>query len=122
MAREQLPGQLLADALWPQLRHLWNRKEAWAGCSELDEDLRSGWDQARQCLTVLRQLGRNVILIIQHLQNTSGSWDLRRRHCELTENEYGTFPEWVRAAGVLSADVHGLHSCTPIQNPVFDPT
>ena len=29
----------LADALQhPQLRELWNRKEAWAGCSELGEE------------------------------------------------------------------------------------
>ena len=98
--------QLLADALWPQLRDLWNRKEAWAGCSELDKDLKTGWDQAKQCLAVLRQLGRNGILTIQQLQNTPDSWsnlsDLRRRHCEISEKEYQTFLEWVRAAGVDS--------------------
>ena len=41
---ERLPDRLLADAVWPQLRDLWNRKKAWAGCSELDEDLQNGWD------------------------------------------------------------------------------
>ena len=81
---EMLPGRLLADAVWPQLRDQWNRKEAGAGYSELDEDLQNGWDQAKQYLTVLRQLGRNGILTIQHLKNTPDSWiglaDLRRRH------------------------------------------
>ena len=82
---EMLPDRLLADVVWPQLRDLWNRKEAWAGCIELDEDLQNGWDQAKQCLAVLLQLGRNGILTIQHLKNTPDSWiglsDLRRRHC-----------------------------------------
>ena len=36
---KMLPDRLLADAVWPQLRVQWNRKEAWAGYSELDEDL-----------------------------------------------------------------------------------
>ena len=94
---EMLPDRLLADAVWPQLRDLWNRKEAWAGCSELDEDLRNGWDQAKQCLTVLRQLGQNGILTIQHLKNTQDSWiglsDLRRHHCKISEKEYTTFLE-----------------------------
>ena len=49
---------LLAEALKPQLRELWNCKEAWVGCSELDEDLKNGWGQAKQCLTVLPQWGR----------------------------------------------------------------
>ena len=44
--REMLPDRLLADVVWPHLRDLWNRKEAWAGCSELDEDLQNGCDQA----------------------------------------------------------------------------
>ena len=53
----------------------------------LDEDLQNGWDQAKQCLTVLLQSGRNGILTIQHLKTTPDSWiglsDLRRRHCEI---------------------------------------
>ena len=112
-----LPDQLLADAVWPQLRDLWNRKEAWAGCSELDGDLQNGWDQAQQCLTVLRQLGRNGILTIQHLKNTPDSWiglsNLRRRHCEISEKEYNTFLEWIRAAGVLPAKALGTQGLTP---------
>ena len=39
------------------------------------------------------------------IQNTPDSWinlfDLRRCHCEISEKEYQTFLEWVRAAGVL---------------------
>ena len=89
-----LPDRLLADVVWPQVRDLWNRKEAWAGCSELDEDLQNGWDQAKQCLTVLRQLEQNGILTIQHLKNTQDSWTglsaLRRRNCEILEKEYRT--------------------------------
>ena len=41
---EMLSYRLLADAVWPQLRDVWNRKEARAGCSELEEDLQNGWD------------------------------------------------------------------------------
>ena len=114
---EMLPDRLLADVVWPQLRDLWNRKETWAGCSELDEDLQNGWDQAKQCLTVLRHLGRNGILTIQHFKNTPDSWiglsDLRRRHCEISEKEYNTFLEWIRAAGVLPADAIGTQRLTP---------
>ena len=47
---EMIPDRLLGDVVWPHLRDLWNRKEAWAGCSELDEDLQNWWDQAKQCL------------------------------------------------------------------------
>ena len=65
------PDRLLVDALWPQLLEMWNRKEAWAGCSELDEDLKIRCDQAKQCLTVLLQLGQNGILTIQLLRNTT---------------------------------------------------
>ena len=86
-----LPDRLLADAVWPQLRDLWN------GNSELDEDLQSGWDQTKQCLTVLQQLELNEILTIQHLKNTPdsriGLSDLRCRHCEISEKEYTTFLE-----------------------------
>ena len=47
------PGQFLEEAL---PKELWNHKEALGGlhcCSELDEDLKNGWGQAKQCLTVL---------------------------------------------------------------------
>ena len=86
--REMLPDRLLADVVWPQLRDLWNRMEAWAGCSELDEDLQTGVTKPSN---VLRYSGWSPairakgILTIQHLKNTQDSWiglsDLRRRHC-----------------------------------------
>ena len=137
----KFPDQLLADACgrkFQQLRDLWNRKEAWAGCSELDENLNTGWEPGTKLsLAVLRQLGRNGILTIQLLQNTylavdPDSWiilsDLRRCHWEISEKEYQTFLEWVRAAGLrrsTPADVLGPEiytskdlssSCSPHAN------
>jgi hypothetical protein len=83
---EQPTDRLLADALWPQLQAVWKRKEEWAGCSELDEDLQTCWDQAKQCLVVLRKLGQTGILTVSQLI-ASGTWlhlsDLRQTLCAL---------------------------------------
>ena len=50
------------------------------------------------------------------LKNTPDSWiglsDLRRRHCEISEKEYNTFFEWIRAARVLPAEALGTHRLT----------
>ena len=104
---EQLSDRLLADALRPQLQAVWKRKEAWAGCSELDEDLQTCWDQAKQCLVVLRKLGQTGILTISQLI-ASGNWlglsDLRQRQCVLSDRNYNTFLEWLHKAGMQSAE------------------
>jgi hypothetical protein len=93
---EQPTDRLLADAIWPQLQAVWKRKEEWAGCSELDEYLQTCWDQAKQCLVVLRKLGQTGILTVSQLI-ASGNWlhlsDLRQRHCVLLDRDYNTFLE-----------------------------
>ena len=108
---EPLADRLLAEVLWPQLCEVWQLKETWAGCRELDEELQTRWGQAKQCLVALQELGKVGILTVPHLRHTPASWlhisDLRRRYCDLSEKDYHTFLAWVSAAGILPAQVAG---------------
>ena len=49
----------------------------------------------------------------KHPVSWIGLSNLRRRHCEISEKEYNTFLEWIRAAGVLSAEALGTQRLTP---------
>ena len=41
-----VPGRLVSEILWPQLCEAWRLKEAWAGCKELDSDVRRKWGRS----------------------------------------------------------------------------
>ena len=47
---------------------LGDSEKAWAGCKELDSDIQCKWVEAKQCLNILRQLGRTGILTLQSLR------------------------------------------------------
>ena len=108
---EPLADRLLAEVLWPQLCEVWQLKETWAGCRELDEELQTRWGQAKQCLVALQELGKVGILTLPHLRHTPASWlhisDLRRRNCDLSEKDYHTLLAWISAAGILPTQVAG---------------
>ena len=78
---EPMPGHLIVDILWTQLIvdipctqlcWAWRSKEEWAGCSELDSVVERKWMEAEQCLNVLRQLGKSVIVTLQALKGLEG--------------------------------------------------
>ena len=72
-ARASVPGRLVSEILEPRLCAAWRLKEAWTGCKELDSDVQRKWVEAKQCLSVLRQLGRTGILTLHALQELDGS-------------------------------------------------
>ena len=88
-------------------------KEAWAGCKELDSDVQRKWVEAKQCLTVLRQLGRTGILTLHALQELDGGGlslaALRACGCVISRSDFATFMLWLQ-----SADVHLLDKVHPI--------
>jgi hypothetical protein len=40
---ELFTDSLLAEVLWPELCEVWELKETWAGCRELDNELQTRW-------------------------------------------------------------------------------
>ena len=98
---------LVSAALWPRLWRVWEAKENWAGCTELDEVLQGEWHQALECLQAIRRLGQVGILTVPQLVNSSRRWvgrpELISTGCKITELEYNTLVQWLG-----SVDVGGL--------------
>ena len=95
-AREE---QLIAAALWPRLWRVWKVKETWLGCTELSEDLRVEWDQARVCLSAIRRLGRAGLLTVSQLMHSGGGWlgrsALMPAGYRLSASEHTTLMQWL---------------------------
>ena len=79
-------------------------KEAWVGCKDLDSDVQRQWAEAKQCLSVLRQLGRTGILPIHALQELDGGGlslaALRARGCAISRSDCTTFMLWLQSTDV----------------------
>ena len=68
----QDPGQLILEALWPQVSKAWRDKLKWRGCTELSEELQEQWAQAQFSLKMCCKLGRVGILLLAQLQRRNG--------------------------------------------------
>ena len=69
---EPIPDRLIVDMLWSQLCGAWRSEEQWAGCRELDSDFERKWVEVKQCLSVLRQLGKSEVVTLQELKARMG--------------------------------------------------
>ncbi len=94
-------GELIVSVLWPKLYAAWLSKEQWAGCREVDEEVRKLWEQAQLCLAACASLGNAepAILLTSQLRGTQTQWlrldELANRHCRLSPVEYAALTSWL---------------------------
>ncbi len=50
----QESGSLILEALWPQVWDAWRAKQNWKGCTELSDEVREQWEQAKASLKICR--------------------------------------------------------------------
>ncbi len=98
-------GDLIGSVLWPKLYAAWLSKEQWAGCREVDEDLRKAWEQAQLCLAACASLGsaEPAILLISQIRGIQTQWlrldELANRHCHLSPVEHTALTSWLSLLG-----------------------
>jgi hypothetical protein len=106
------PGQSIIEVLWPNILkflNVWLTTERWAGCTELDEEVRLKWKTANLCLQACKKLGsaKTAILTVSQesqLYTSHGQWspfaDLRQRNCHLSREEHTALINCLSAADV----------------------
>jgi hypothetical protein len=75
----QHQGQVMMEALWPQLWQAWREKELAAPIAQKaplfsDGTAQATWDQAKLCIQALKSLGQHGILTIAALRGQAGQW------------------------------------------------
>jgi hypothetical protein len=95
----------IVGTLWPKLYATWLRKEQWAGCREVIEDVLVAWEQAQVCLAACAGLGNAepAIRSISQFRGTQTQWlhidVLASGHCHLTPLEHATITSWLSMTG-----------------------
>jgi hypothetical protein len=108
------------SVLWPKLYAAWLSKERWVGCRELDEDVRSKWEQVLLCLAACASLGNAepAILSISQFQGTQTQWlrsdELANRNCHLSPLEHAALTSWLSLLETQQLGMSTAASRTPI--------
>ena len=94
----------ILETLWPRLYRAWLKKEQWAGCREIAEEVQLEWNQAQLCLKACERLGsaEPAILSISELRGSQNQWrhlgEFTSRQCSLNHSEHTTLTSWISAA------------------------
>jgi hypothetical protein len=110
----------IVSVLWPKLYAAWLSKERWVGCRELDEDVRSKWEQALLCLAACARLGNaeSAILSISRFQGTQTQWlrsdELADRKCHLSPLEHTALTSRLSMLETPQLEMSAAASRTPI--------
>jgi len=121
----QESGRLILEALWPQVWDAWRAKQNWKGCTELRDEVREQWEQAKASLKMCRSLGSVGILSLAQLKTNGGSdlsWEeLRLRNCDITRAEYSKLISYLQQSegnGMTTADEGVAESLNWISAPL----
>ena len=109
---QQHQGQVIVEALWPQLWQAWRAKELAAPIVRhvaalfSDAKAQANWDQAKLCIQALKSLGKHDILAVAALRGHAGQRLAQKvgcmRRCNLSKKEYDTLILWLDRADVSS--------------------
>ncbi len=96
--------ETITAVLWPRLCMAWTEKERWAGCRELDEEVRNNWRTAQLCMRARKKLrcADPPILSISQPRGSPAQWkhisELQQSRCHLASEEYQALTAWLPAA------------------------
>ncbi len=94
-------GDPIVSILWPKLYAAWLNKEQWVGCCEVEEEVRTAWEQAQLSIAACASLGsaEPAILSISQFRGTQTRWlrldELANRHCHLSPVEHTALTLWL---------------------------